>query len=764
MARIVRTLANLPRSVPVLAAVALVLWLAVTVPLAAGWRTLYFRDVFGNHLPVKAFGAEALARGEVPAFNPRLGVGQPFRGNPAALAFYPDNLLYLVLPLWSAFNLHFALHWLLAALSMFVLARQMGQGLHAALLAGLTYGGSGFVLSGLTFYNVVVVAAWWPLAMAGAVRGGRRGTVAGGVACGLALLGGEPLLAALGLLPMLLAAVERHGGRRGVVTTFAVGAIGLAVALPQLVATLRILDVTFRGAHGPWAHQVVAFTLSPLRYLELVMPLPFGWPMELGPRAWWLWRTAEQGFYFLSLHVGIVALWLAAGALRRRPVWGVLAIGGLALAWLAGGAGEALSTLSGGTFRYPEKLLFWYALTLPLLAGWGLEAALERPRPRRLAAWLAGGAFAAAALVLAVARPRLVAEAGSLGRGGPLALAPLVEVQSLLAVLALALAAVLLLAAGWALGRRRPGLVVALQLAALLPLHPLVASAPTAPFRSRPPWLERVPPEAGVVHTLTPRPGWEPVPPFRVPSGGRWQVDLRDAADLEAVPGVLHGLRYPLWPDMEGFSSPLYTYLTVRLARADWPRRLPWLRTMGVDAVVAHHLPPPVAGLEPVARAPRHGVDSWLLRVESPAPEAWWPRRVEVAPGPAAAFDQVSRQADPLATVVASRPLAHDPSGRVELVANGPDRIEVEVESGGGGLLVLRRSYHPIYRARSAGEALDTQPVNLTLLGVAVPPGRHRVVVDVDGRPEGAAAGVSLAVLAVAAVVLLRRPRRRGDG
>lgn len=758
MARIIRTAGDVPRSVWVIAAAALVVWLAVTVPLAAGWRTLYFRDVFGNHLPVKAFGAEALARGEVPAVNPLLGMGQPFRGNPAALAFYPDNLLYLALPLWSAFNLHFALHWLLAALTMAVLARELGMGPHATLLAALSYGGSGFVLSGLSFYNVVTVVAWWPLAMAGAVRGGVRGTVVGGVACGLALLGGEPLLATLGLLPMVVAAVERHGGRRGILTVGAVGLLGLAVALPQLVATLRVLGFTFRGSHGVWATQVTAFTLSPVRYLELLLPLPFGWPMALGPRGWWLWRTADQGVYFLSLYCGVVALWLAAGALRRRPVWGVLAVGGLALAWLAGGAGEMLTALTGGTFRYPEKLLFWPALALPLLAGWGLEAAMERPRTRRAWAWGVGGALALTALAGTVARPRLLAAAAATDLAGPLPFAALVEEQSFLALVALALAAALLLAAGWAIGRRRPGIVLALQLVALLQLFPLVDTAPTAPFRRPPSWLARLEPGAGVLHTMAPRPGWEPVPSFAAPIGSRSLMARRSALDLDAVPGILHGLRYPLWSDKEGFASPLYTYLTLRLALADWEERVPWLRTVGVDAVVAHHRPPPNPELVPVARA-RHLIDSWLLRVESPAPEAWWPRRVETAPGPAAAFDQVAGQADPVATVVASRPVDHDPEGTARLVAAAPDRLEIDVASAGGGLLVLRRSYHPIYRAHAGGSRLDTQPVNLTLLGVTVPPGRHRISVAIDGRPEAIAGAVSLAVLLAAAFVVFR-PRR----
>ncbi|HEX5759492.1 MAG TPA: hypothetical protein VF121_09885, partial [Thermoanaerobaculia bacterium] len=185
------------------AALALGLWLWIALPLALGRRTLCYRDVFATHLPLKAFGAAELRAGRVPAFNPTWGLGQPFRGNPNALPFYPGNALYLALPFWSAFNLHYALHWLLAALGMRALARALGQGPGAALVAAITYAGSGWVMSGLSFYNLLAVSAWWPFALWGAVRGGRRGVALGGAACGMALLGGEPVTAALGAVPLL---------------------------------------------------------------------------------------------------------------------------------------------------------------------------------------------------------------------------------------------------------------------------------------------------------------------------------------------------------------------------------------------------------------------------------------------------------------------------------------------------------------------------------------------------------------------------------
>src|SRR4051794_31469593 len=80
------------RGLLLVALAALGLWLWAAVPLAMGWRTLYFRDVFTTHLPVKAFGAAELRAGRIPAFNPGWGLGQPFRGNPNPPAFLPGDL------------------------------------------------------------------------------------------------------------------------------------------------------------------------------------------------------------------------------------------------------------------------------------------------------------------------------------------------------------------------------------------------------------------------------------------------------------------------------------------------------------------------------------------------------------------------------------------------------------------------------------------------------------------------------------------------
>jgi hypothetical protein len=751
-------------------AAALLVWAWVCVPTILGVRTFYLRDVLTTHLPLKAFGAAELRAGRIPAFNPTWGLGQPFRGNPNALPFYPGNVLYLALPFWSAFNLHYALHWLLALLTMTALARELGQGRAGALVAGISYAGSGWMLSVLTFYNTLTVAAWWPLALLGAVRGGRRGIALGGLACGLALLGGEPVTAALGLVPLLVAAVSRHGWRRGTLRAVAIGALGLLIALPQVVATLRVLPFTVRG-QGVDAAKAAEYSLHPLRLLELLLPFPFGWPTHLGRQGVWAASVLPTMPLFLSLYTGIVALWLAGAAARRHRAWALLAVAGPLLAILAGARGDLLVTAGFGLFRFPEKFLLWLGLALPLLAGWGIDRALaDGLGGWRKAAAAAGGLFLVLTAAVALARPALVA---GVARG--LAAAPPDRQAAALALLrtqigawtlALGIAGGALLLAFLVTRARVPrpwqgALLAAVQLATLLQLYPLAATDATALYREPGPWARRLGPGTAVLNEALTAPPWAPDPHYAVPDGSRAALERITALDLDAAPGVLHGLTYPLAPDLEGMHSPLFPPMLSGLALLGWEERVRWMRSVGLQAAVLFE-DPGAPGLRLLDRVERSGVDTRLYAVADPAPPVWWPRSLVPAATPGEALRAVTGTPDPLASVAVTIPGGtapfpfHDPAGRVRLVSAAPDRIEIEVQ-GGGGVAVVRRAFQPLFTARAEGRRLATLPVNLNLLGVAVPAGRHRVVLAVSAGPEALAGGISLAVLAALGVLLSRR-------
>lgn len=703
------------------AGAALVVWAWIAVPLAAGRRTLFMRDVFGVHLPLKAYGAAELRAGRIPAFFDRWSLGAPYRGNPQALAFYPGNVLYLALPFWSAFNLHYVLHWLLAFFAMRSLARALGQCEAAQLVAALAYAGGGVVLSALSFYNLIVVLAWWPWVMTGVVRGGRRDLAWGGLACGMALLGGEPVSLAVACLPLAWAAVEQHGLRRGARAAAWVLVGGALVALPQIVATARILPFSFRAAHGLEASQASTYALHPLRALELVVPLPWGWPARAGAAGWWARRVVPRPPFFFSLYFGAAAAGLAMLAAKSRRGWAAILGGALLAAWLGGVAGETLARVSLGLFRYPEKFLVAFAIAAALLAGWGLEKALGM---RGTAGWwIAGGAGAA-----------LGAGVGLLRLGLGDAVPDLLRVQSARWALYFLAAGALLAGTGWCLRRGWAAGVAALQLAGLIQLWPLLPRIETASLAT-PAWLART--GAAAVHSPNwSNPRWLPLGP-----GPRTPAEL--AATLDPAPGILHGLSYPLAPDFEGMASPLATLLHRNLAGLDWPVRVRWMQTLGVEyAILFRDVESPALELED--RRAGAGYDARLYRVRGAAPAVFWPSRVRTASSPIEALDQVPDLDAVTTEAVASRPVAQSADGAVELLGAAPDRVDFAVK-GGGGLAVVRRAYHPLWRARVEGAPAPIQPADLLLVGVEVPPGEHHVKLDVADWPETVAGAVAAA-------------------
>jgi hypothetical protein len=737
------------------------LWAALAWPLVSGERTLVLRDVMTTHLPYKWFGAEELQRGSIPALNPTWALGQPFRGNPNALPLYPGNLFYLALPFWSAFMLHYMLHWLLAFFGMRGLARALGQSEAATLLSGLAYAGSGLFFSLLTFYNLLTVGAWAPWVLWGLVRGGRRGIALGGLACGLMLLGGEPVAAALVVPAMLVAAWERRTLPQAVANAAAVGVLGLVVALPQLVATARVISFSFRTAHGLGPDQVVSQSLHPLRMLELLIPLPWGWPSSIGRFGFWSEVVTPQVPYIYSIHVGLIAAALACCVLRSRWRWAGLSAGALLLAWAGGLSGEVVLAMTGGLFRYPQKLALLFTLAVAPLAGWGLDRVMAVPRASR--GLLAGGivllSAGVAALLFRGALAELLREA--LAKNGEIRFGATAAANWAFALL---VAGGVLGAAAWAVRRRSAVGVVAVQLVALLQFAPALPTDEVANLTGLPSFGELVRDPATLLCVPQLLPDWERRTPHRLEGDAIQATNRAGRLNLEPAYGVPHGLRYPLAPDLEGMTSPLSVFLLENLAVVDWSVRAAWLRRLGVGWVVRYG-DEAVVGLERVRTDVHVGAPIGLDRVNGPLPFARWPERVVAARNPIEAFLFLSRSAagtpsrvDGIA--VSSRPVEHRPGATVALVEEGPDRIAIDV-AGEGGLLVVTRAWQPILRARLGdGTALGTQPVDVTLLGVEVPAGEHRVTIDVSSWPE-TTAGIAAAVVALALLAVARLDRGR---
>ena len=769
------------------APVALLLALVV-LPLATGARTLYLRDILNAHLGLRSYLAEALRAGELPLVDPLRAGGQALAGNPNALPFYPDNLLVRVGSTLWAINAHFWLHWLLAMAGAYALARRLGLGREGAWGAAVAWGFSGVFLSQMNLFNGVAPAALVPALAAAALaateepRAG-RGTAALGLATGLALLGGDPIVAALGVVFALGLALGERGVRLPFARLALALALGAAVALPQIVETLRVLPASFRGF---WGYDAAAQAQSGpgLRLLwDVLVPLFFGRP-DLGGD----WAAADPAapprLYF-TIAPGLVVLALAAlGFARRGRAERALALlGGLGLAaafgWRAAVALGVTALPGGEVFRFPVKFLLFPALALALAAGRGVEALAAGEGARFLGRALAAAAAVQAALWLFFAAPpEALARFFVAAVGAPLDLA-LFDAERVrwagVCLLQLLLAGAAFAAVRFA----KPALAAALLVALAawgqwLLLKPVLATDERAPYERRPALLERLPADAVLCQGDFNRLFGGDYASAVVAAGGVPDARLfwlfrRAHDDLFSFSGLAAGRRFEFDYSPEGLDSFVVQSLGLGLRHMNDRERLAVLEATGVDRLLlSRPLAPEAAARARLELEPaRDGGGVFVYALPGAIGEAALYGEVVPAPSMTAAVALARAPGfEPrrVALLAGEAGRRSGPAGAARIVASARERIEIEADSPMGGLLVVRRAHLPIWRATVDGRAAPTRIAQLTRLAVEVPPGAHRVVFAIDRRPLAAALAGSLAALAALALIGRRRNRVLASG
>jgi hypothetical protein len=724
---------------------ALLVVLGVVASAAISWYGLfYFRDNFSTHYPLKAVSAAAYRHAEIPFWNSLAGGGQPLAGNPNAMTFYPDNLLYLFLPVPVAFNLHFLLHLVLAFVAMRALCRETGSHDPAASLAGLLYATSGLAISSTAFYNLIAAVALVPLAFCCAERFVRRPafreSVFLGSACGLLGLVGEPVTVAataagIGIIfiagqaraPGMAATSQPQAGDprvpgapirvRLAFSALTTIAIAIAIASPQLIAYGEISREVERSVHPFSAHSVLVASLPAFRIAEIVVGPFQGLITDLGAHGFHPARGAYPPL-FSSLLVGgaVIPAFFRKSARRRYQF--------LAMAMLFLGLGssnpivraavDSVALLRFG--RYPEKLALPLIVALfVLIAGWLTSA-------KRIGAL----ALTICALPLPLVAFDLVRRTGD-GSGDAIA-----------ALGVAALAAALIARAVPA----RPGAPVA-----MLMLFPLVYwGARSLPIDRYAPYRDALA-AAGALHgrriAVTNNEG------LPIPSAITARDEYRTRARLvHPLFGMAGGIRYALDRSPEG----MYSFLS-RIAHERFSVAPPWLAARyaalaGCDAIVSHvevagEIVPTIGSVSgTVADAvfvsngmPAHSIQEAVRTIETPS----------FRPG---------------VDAVIPPPARHFGAGRVTSLARSSDAIELTVVCDGDALLRLGESYWSAWtavavvlpgRSQTSAIPLRTLPVDLDRLGVIVPSGSWRVRIAFGRHRQLVAAAWLLSTLLVAA-------------
>ncbi len=355
---------------------------------------LYYRDIYNYTYPITRLIHDSCRHGILPYWNPYLNYGQPLLANPNYLFFYPYTALIILLPLKFAYTMFYVVHFALAAIGTYLLARNWNQSRLAAFFASCFFAFSGPVLSLGNLYNHAACAAWIPWALLATERALTKQSVRAWLLLtlvfSLQFLAAEPftMMATFGLC--VAYAFSRRGFWRPFLSPanlrilagfFLVGCLMIALCAVQFLPASDLLEQARRGATGLSFKETSHWSFHPLSLLEFVVPDFFG-PMVSSPSDWSNVVGDGNDPYFISVFVGFVPFFLALAGwafsleTRRRFVGGATTV-----FWLIS-LGHFTPVFSLvyllvpmlALVRFPIKMLVLVAFLVALLAGWGLDA------------------------------------------------------------------------------------------------------------------------------------------------------------------------------------------------------------------------------------------------------------------------------------------------------------------------------------------------------------------------------------------------------
>ena len=368
-------------------------------------RLIYSGDFTGSDLlelniPRRALAAQAVAQGEMPLWEPRLGSGLPLLAEGQAGIFYPTTLpLFLTLPLTAAANYSILAALGAAMLGGYFWARTYGFSPGPALVCALAYGLGGAFVFRLKHLNMIQVIAWLPCSLALIRLYWKQWRLPWLLALAAVwswqFLAGHPHVTYIcwlicylyaAALALEIPAAEADGPRQGrwprflgklLLCTLAV----LLLSAVQLLPTLDLVQGSTRASAAAW-DKLQRFPFKLTHLLRMAAPFCQGNPAQ-GTAAKAIFT--EGIFWESAPYIGLVPLILAGVGLFRKPRRPALAAACLALLclWAAlgpqGGLYWIFWKLCPGfnLFRFPARLLIPFHCFLALLAAGGAQTLAE---------------------------------------------------------------------------------------------------------------------------------------------------------------------------------------------------------------------------------------------------------------------------------------------------------------------------------------------------------------------------------------------------
>jgi Bacterial membrane protein YfhO len=322
---------------------------ALLSPILLFGKAMFWGTVSLQFLPWIVQAYHSILQGQIPLWNPLVGMGAPLAANYQSALFYPPNWLVLVLEAlggvgWAAWGqtLLVAIHLAWAGIGMAMLARRLGLNSLAQAVCGLAYGLSAYLVARSGFLSINAAAAWVPWVIYGVTELTFMGNSFPNISklsivLGLLFLSGHAQIAWYTLLlayiwsgywslriayshnyqfsaNMQSSASGNLGFTRLIKVWFGLSlsvVLGGCLAAVQLLPTVELLRQSQRAIVVDYAH-AMTYSFWPWRFLTLFAPNLFGSPVS---NNYWGYGNYWEDALYIGLLPAIVALMVLLSAI-----------------------------------------------------------------------------------------------------------------------------------------------------------------------------------------------------------------------------------------------------------------------------------------------------------------------------------------------------------------------------------------------------------------------------------------------------------------
>lgn len=645
-------------------------------------------DILEFHLPLTSFIARCAREHVLPLWNPGAYCGVPIHADIQAQLFYPFTWLsILVSNLTGGKALFYWLEWqepvhmIMGGIFAYLLLRKLRCSIWIALFGASTYQLGPFFVSLAQHLGAICSAAWFPLTCLSLVELGekpsRRWFAILALSIALSLLSGFPattiVVVALGGLALSAAAIARLSNWRLLVLFGCACLLAAAICAVQLIPTFELTHLSIASIRWQWRTD------------------PGGLPWE--SLASFFWPNYYHIFSFVDRHLY--------------------------------------------TLPYDFTQMYTYCGHLPLILILICPFFIRRNRNKLLALsfvmlvvsaiWMLGSSTPLYPLLYRIMpkflRGAIYAEYAMLGFSLFAALTAALVLSRFEARMPTAILVLLVFGSSWNL----------IRVGANRGFNTASGGYEVATES----WEDNGLPMPGILGQWT----RTKMPPLRIDLLKDYDVRLRSRLDMDELPSA--GGDNPFCPLRYyhlrlAYSGDEFRSRTQLLHSLDSP----WTRALNVgyvigssnrNAPVQHPKQPDEYELLDLTR-PR------TYRVRHPLPRFYLASRIHTVKNEAEALGVVKDKAfDPTReTVVEGLPSAlpetADAGGAVKVVSYENNRVELDVKSQAGGLLVTSETLYPRWEATVNGRETEILPTNVAFRGILVAPGEQRVVMEYHPR------------------------------